>query len=43
VNYHDPFLADGLGELLQLLGRLVVPSRGDGLENETALLEVLGV
>jgi hypothetical protein len=43
MDHHDSLLADGIGELLQLLRRLVVPSSGNGLEDETAFLEVLGM
>jgi hypothetical protein len=43
VDNHDSFLADGCRELLELLWGFVMPSSGDGLEDEAALLEVLGV
>lgn len=38
---HDPFLAHCVREALQIRGTLVMPPCSDGLQNESALLEIL--
>jgi hypothetical protein len=43
MDNHNPTLAYRSGKLEEVGGRLVVPARGNGLQDEAAFLEVGGV